>query len=180
MSWETAQFQAICLDQQLLASISYCSSLQDAIVVMCRVDPEERRPQAICMCPTRELVVQNLEVVRKMGRYTGIEAVGVNELRVERFMPPITAQIVIGTAGKITNLISRRKLVLDSMRVLVFDEADEMMKVDGFKDTSVGMIQNVRKASEGVQILLFSATFGDSVKNYVTKVPSEYLILTSC
>jgi hypothetical protein len=34
------------------------------------------------------------------------------------------------------------------------------------------MIQNVRKASEGVQILLFSATFGDSVKNYVTKVPS--------
>ena len=139
-------------------------------MVECRVDPGERQPQAICMCPTRELVVQNLDVVRKMGKYTGIEAVGVNELRMGRGMPAITAQIVIGTAGRITNLISSRKLVLDSVRVLVFDEADEMMKVDGFKDTSVGMIQNVRKVSEGVQILLFSATFGDSVKNYVTKV----------
>lgn len=136
------------------------------------MDPEERKPQAICMCPTRELVVQNLEVVRKMGKYTGIEAVGVNELRMGRSMPPVTAQIVIGTAGRITNLISSRKLVLDNVRVLVFDEADEMMKVDGFKDSSVGMIQNVRKVSEGVQILLFSATFGDSVKSYVTKVLS--------
>ena len=134
------------------------------------MDPQERTPQAICMCPTRELVVQNLDVVRKMGKHTGIEAVGVNELRIGRSMPAITAQIVIGTAGKMMNLISSRKLVLDTVRVLVFDEADEMMKVDGFKDTSVGMIQNVRKVSEGVQILLFSATFGDSVKNYVTKV----------
>lgn len=146
----------------------------------CRVDPEERRPQAICMCPTRELVVQNLEVVRKMGKYTGIEAVGVNEMRIGRSMPPVTAQIVIGTAGKITNLISSRKLVLDTVRVLVFDEADEMMKVDGFKDTSVGMIQNVRKVSEGVQILLFSATFGDSVKNYVTKVCIRSLMFKAC
>lgn len=145
-------------------------------MVGCRVDPAERKPQAICMCPTRELVVQNLEVVRKMGKYTGIEAIGVNELRMARSMPPVTAQIVIGTAGKITNLISSRKLALDDVRVLVFDEADEMMKVDGFKDTSVGMIQNVRKASESVQILLFSATFGDSVKNYVTKVQSILLV----
>jgi superfamily II DNA/RNA helicase len=126
------------------------------------------------MCPTRELVVQNLDVLRKMGKHTGISAVGVNELRIGRSLPPIRAQIVIGTAGKITNLIASRKLTLDNVKVLVFDEADEMMKVDGFKDTSVRMIQEVRKVSEGVQILLFSATFDDSVKSYVTKVPSQH------
>lgn len=79
---------------------------------------------------------------------------------------------MIGTAGKVTNLISSRKLALDRIRILVFDEADEMMKVDGFKDTSVRMIQQVRKVSEGTQVLLFSATFDESIKSYCTKVRS--------
>lgn len=135
-----------------------------------RVDPGDECPQAICMCPTRELVVQNLAVLRKMGKRTGITSVGVNEIRVSRSMPPVREQVVIGTAGKVTNLISSRKLALDRIRILVFDEADEMMKVDGFKDTSVRMIQQVRKVSEGTQVLLFSATFDESIKSYCTKV----------
>jgi ATP-dependent RNA helicase DDX19/DBP5 len=140
----------------------------------CRVDPEEQVPQALCMCPTRELVVQNLDVLRKMSKYTGVTSVGVNEVFVGRYMDPIRAQVVIGTAGKVTNLISKRKLALDRIKILVFDEADEMMKVDGFKDTSVRMINDVRKASQGAQILLFSATFDESIKNYCTKVRIIY------
>ena len=42
--------------------------------MLSRVDPNLQSPQAICVCPTRELVVQNLEVLQKMGKHTKITA----------------------------------------------------------------------------------------------------------
>ncbi len=44
------------------------------VLVPCRVNPAVPEPQALCMCPTRELVVQNLLVLQRMAKYTGIKA----------------------------------------------------------------------------------------------------------
>lgn len=42
------------------------------LAMLSRVDPKRRQPQALCTCPTRELVVQNMQVLQRMGKHTGI------------------------------------------------------------------------------------------------------------
>jgi ATP-dependent RNA helicase DDX19/DBP5 len=122
------------------------------------------------MCPTRELVVQNLEVVRKLATHTEVTSIGTNEMQSGRRQPPITQQIVIGTAGKLKSMIASRLLGLDGIRILVFDEADQMLSTDGFQESSIQMISMLRRVAPDVQFLLFSATFDDHVKNYCRKV----------
>jgi superfamily II DNA/RNA helicase len=97
----------------------------------CRIDPNLHHPQALCMCPTRELVVQNLEVLRKLAVHTTVTSIGTSEIQAGR-IPQISQQVVIGTAGKLKSLVASRALPLDDMKVLVFDEADVMLDVDGF------------------------------------------------
>ena len=54
--------------------------------------------------------------------------------------------------------------------MLVFDEADQMLMTEGFKDISFKMLSFIRKVSPDVQILLFSATFSDRIREYCNKV----------
>ncbi|CAN1146268.1 DEAD-box ATP-dependent RNA helicase 38, partial [Linum perenne] len=99
--------------------------------MLSRVNPSFRAPQALCICPTRELAIQNIEVLQKMGKYTGItsECVVPMDSGNDRFKPrpPVFAQVVIGTPGTIKRLMSQRKLSVEEMKVLVFDEADHML-----------------------------------------------------
>ncbi|KAL8168190.1 hypothetical protein V2J09_009689 [Rumex salicifolius] len=148
--------------------------------MLSRVDPELKAPQALCMCPTRELVIQNLEVLSKMGKYTGIAAERAvpesdNEARVPAHKRgPITAQVVIGTPGTIKRLISYRKLSLIHMKILVYDEADHMLAEDGFRDDSLKIMNDIKKSGANCQVLLFSATFSETVKNFVTRTIPDY------
>eukprot|EP00899_Mesostigma_viride_P000589 jgi/Mesvir1/10530/Mv21769-RA.3 len=84
---------------------------------------------------------------------------------------PITAQIVIGTPGKLKNWVTKtRQLALKDIVILVFDEADEMMSQDGFADDSVRMLKEIQKATRNkTQILLFSATFSEQVKQFTLR-----------
>jgi len=75
---------------------------------------------------------QNMEVLQKMGKYTGISsecAVPIESRNNDRsrYRPPISAQVVIGTPGTIKRLMSQKKLGVNDMKVLVFDEADHML-----------------------------------------------------
>ncbi|RVW47950.1 DEAD-box ATP-dependent RNA helicase 38 [Vitis vinifera] len=70
--------------------------------MLSRVDPKLQVPQALCICPTRELAIQNLEVLRKMGKHTGIEsecAIPMDSANYTSISqrPPVKAQVVIGT-----------------------------------------------------------------------------------
>eukprot|EP00955_Chlamydomonas_euryale_P011798 126679-Chlamydomonas_euryale.AAC.1 len=108
-----------------------------------RVDPKLNQPQALCMCPTRELVVQNLNVLNRMGKFTGIRATSTATDGADGSgfrKDPINEQVVIGAHGKLKAWASKRILSLDSIAILVFDEADEMLKADGFADDSVGQL----------------------------------------
>ncbi|GMH30177.1 hypothetical protein Nepgr_032020 [Nepenthes gracilis] len=149
--------------------------------MLSRVDPKLQAPQALCICPTRELALQNLEVLKKMAKYTAITA----ESAVQESLndpahipiskrPPITTQIVIGTPGTVKKWISYKKLSLVYMKILVFDEADHMLAQDGFRDDSLRIMNEIKKNASNCQVLLFSATFNDTVKNFVTRTIPDY------
>ncbi|XP_021770513.1 DEAD-box ATP-dependent RNA helicase 38-like [Chenopodium quinoa] len=149
--------------------------------MLSRVDPKQQAPQALCICPTRELVIQNLEVLQKMGKYTGITAERAIPENLDNpthtpinKRPPITTQVIIGTPGTIKKWISLRKLSLSYMKILVFDEADHMLAADGFKDDSLRIMSDIKKSAPKCQVLLFSATFSELVKQFVTKAISDY------
>jgi predicted RNase H-like nuclease len=84
--------------------------------------------------------------------------------------PPITQHVVVGTAGKLKSLMASRLLGLEGIKIMVFDEADQMLSVDGFQESSIQMIARLRQVAPEVQFLLFSATFDEQVKSYCMKV----------
>ncbi|KAF5204154.1 Dead-box atp-dependent rna helicase [Thalictrum thalictroides] len=145
--------------------------------MLSRVDPNLKEVQALCICPTRELAIQNMEVLNKMGKYTGISSVcaipsGSADIPIAK-SAEIKAQVVIGTPGRIRNLMTSRKLNTSNLKVLVFDEADHMLDDDGFKDDSLKIRRLMAKDNAHYQVLLFSATFNDTVKNFVSKVVKD-------
>ncbi|CAM6098461.1 unnamed protein product [Calypogeia fissa] len=160
--------------------------------MLSRVNPAIKAPQALCVCPTRELAIQNEEVLLKMGKYTGItsastaaaDTTGVFSSRREQ----IVEQVVIGTPGTLKRWMTRDKiLATKNINVLVFDEADHMFDQDGFQDDSLRIMNNIKASrGSGCQVLLFSATFSEKVKNFTLRaipkankifVPKEELSL---
>ncbi|KAI3848518.1 hypothetical protein MKW92_015542 [Papaver armeniacum] len=143
--------------------------------MLSRIDINLKAPQAICICPTRELAIQNLEVLARMGKHTKITSIaavptGKTGLRSDR--APICDQIVVGTPGTIKKWMSQNRFNARDIKMLVFDEADHMLAEGGFKDDSERIMNTLRKSSAHCQVLLFSATFNDtvSVKNFVSKM----------
>uniref|UniRef100_A0A0D6QVS5 RNA helicase n=1 Tax=Araucaria cunninghamii TaxID=56994 RepID=A0A0D6QVS5_ARACU len=143
--------------------------------MLSRVDPKVNAPQALCVCPTRELAMQNQEVLQKMGKYTGITSVCAVPTDVGSHVStsrrgPVNEHIVIGTPGTLKKWMSTKVLSMRYITILVFDEADHMLAQDGFKDDSLRIIKDIQKNRGSCQILLFSATFDENVKQFVTKV----------
>lgn len=142
--------------------------------MLSRVDPDLKATQAICVCPTRELAIQNEEVLLKMGKYTGITSVCAIPSDSGSFSTTrrgqIVDQVVIGTPGTIKKWISYKTLNTSQIKILVFDEADHMLAQDGFQDDSLRVIRDIRRHQPDLQILLFSATFDEAVKQFAMKV----------
>ena len=137
------------------------------VLGMLKVVSSEKKPQAICLCPTRELAKQIVEEVEKMGKYLLVEA-GLTiktVLKEERFErgDKITDQIVIGTPGKVWTLVNLKVCNPDGIRMFVLDEADDMLALGGLGDQTK-RIRN--KLPKELQILFFSATWTDEVKSF--------------
>jgi ATP-dependent RNA helicase DDX19/DBP5 len=147
-----------------------------ALGMLFRVDVNRKVPQALCIGPTRELVRQIAAVVKGMGKFTGIEiflAIPGNDLaRGES----LTAQIVIGTPGKIENLIKKKTLDTREIKIFVLDEADVMVGEDGMRDRSVVIKKSIKNKS--CQFLLFSATYADDVREFAMKMVPNHNIIT--
>ena len=144
--------------------------------MLSRCDASVNEPQALCICPTRELVIQNRRVLEKMGKYTGIRCVTTGEKR-DLKGSAIDAQIVIGTPGTLKSWMRPgrfQQLNVSGIKILVFDEADQMMAATGFADDSTRMFKEIQKATARrggqVQVLLFSATFSEQVFKFCTAV----------
>ncbi|KAK2965363.1 hypothetical protein RJ640_024105, partial [Escallonia rubra] len=124
--------------------------------MLSRVDPRLAAPQALCICPTRELANQNMEVLKRMGKYTGITAecavpADSRDPTSRSRRPPVTAQVVIGTPGTINRWMTARTLGMSCMKVLVFDEADHMLAESGFKEDSLRIMKTIVKFNPDCQ-----------------------------
>lgn len=77
-------------------------------------------------------MMQNMEVLKKMGKYTGITSECAIPMDSTNYIPvsqraPISAQVVIGTPGTINKWVTAKKLSMSYLKILVFDEADHML-----------------------------------------------------
>ncbi|XP_024381220.1 DEAD-box ATP-dependent RNA helicase 38 [Physcomitrium patens] len=143
--------------------------------MLSRIDPQLKAPQALCVCPTRELVNQNEEVVTRMGRYTGITTASTATVETPSHLyssrrEKIVDQLVIGTPGTLKRWITKDKaLDTRNIKILVFDEADQMFDQDGFQDDSLRLWRDINRSGKSCQVLLFSATFSEKVKSFAMK-----------
>lgn len=123
-----------------------------------RIDQSVSGCQAIIVAPTRELAIQILEVAKNIGQYTKIKmvlCVGKSDINISREeLCTDDATLVVGTPGRINDMIEKGFLSTRLIQLLVLDEADEMLS-EGFQD----QIKRIVKAIPSkAQICLFSAT----------------------
>lgn len=139
------------------------------IPILEKIDKNLRMPQAIVLLPTRELAVQVANEFRKIGKYMeGIRTVAVYggaDIREQINKLKGGAQIIVGTPGRIIDLIDRHVIKLGEINMAVLDEADEMLKM-GFRE-DIELI--LGKVDHPFQTLLFSATIPDAMKNIIKK-----------
>jgi ATP-dependent RNA helicase DeaD len=138
-----------------------------------KVDPKNLAVQAVILCPTRELAIQVSEELKKLSKYKrGIEILPVyGGQPIDRQIRALKkgVQIIIGTPGRVMDHMERRTLKLDSVKMIVLDEADEMLDM-GFREDIELIMKKVQKER---QTILFSATMSrailDLTKRYQTK-----------
>jgi len=128
-----------------------------AIGCLAVIDQKVQECQALILAPTRELACQIQKVVLALGDYMDIKVhacVGGTAVRDDIRTLQAGVHIVVGTPGRVNDMITRRALRLDSMKQFFLDEADEMLS-RGFKEQIYDIFKFL---PEQVQVCLFSAT----------------------
>ncbi|ADB49529.1 DEAD/DEAH box helicase [Conexibacter woesei] len=134
------------------------------------VDPSDRDVQALVLTPTRELCIQVTQALRSYGARKGIDVVAVfggAPIRSQQAQLRAGGQIVVGTVGRVKDLISRHSLMLHGTRFVVLDEADEMLDLGFLED-----VEKILALTPGSrQTALFSATMPPEIR----KLSERYL-----
>ncbi len=129
-----------------------------------QIDTDRNDIQALVLTPTRELASQVANSVYKYGEFGSARVISIyGGVSYDRQLRRLEkgAHIVVGTPGRLLDLIQRRALKLSSVRYVVLDEADEMLKM-GFIEDVQTILQEIPK--EQRQTALFSATLSDEVR----------------
>jgi len=127
------------------------------------VDPDNDEVQAVVLTPTRELCIQVTQALRAYAEHLDVEIVAVfggAPIRSQQSQLRAGAQVVVGTVGRMMDLISRHSLVLTAARYVVLDEADEMLDLGFIEDVE----KILRLCPAGRQTALFSATMPPPIK----------------
>jgi len=128
------------------------------------IDETVDETQALIIAPTHELADQTAAVIKQLGTYLKIRPMllvgGTSVDKNKTDLNEIKPHVVIGTPGRIHDMIRRRYLKVDKMKLLVIDEADEMMS-SGFKDQMYNIFRHLHN---DIQVALFSATYSDELE----------------
>jgi translation initiation factor 4A len=114
-----------------------------SISVLQKLDPNIKQCQALILAPTRELAQQIQKVVVAIGDFMNVEChacIGGTSVRDDMKALQEGPQVVVGTPGRVQDMIQRRFLKTDSMKMFVLDEADEMLSVS-LKEESMHFFQ---------------------------------------
>jgi ATP-dependent RNA helicase DeaD len=132
------------------------------------IDPSDDEVQALVLTPTRELCIQVTQALRAYGAKRGINVTAVfggAPIRTQQAQLKEGAQVVVGTVGRVMDLMSRHSLVLSSTRFVVLDEADEMLDLGFFEDVE----KILARCPSGRQTALFSATMPPPIRKLAEK-----------
>jgi translation initiation factor 4A len=132
------------------------------------IDLKQIRTQALILAPTRELAQQIQKVVRALGDFLNITShacIGGTLVRDDIRTLQQGVQVVVGTPGRVYDMINRQALTLASVILFVLDEADEMLS-RGFKDQIYDIFQHMPPK---VQVCLFSATMPEEILDISTR-----------
>ncbi len=139
-----------------------------SIGTLSNIDYELKHTQAIIMAPTRELADQIHKVITALGNYTGCRiSLCCGQMYIDDNIK--TSQVIVGTTGRILDLIGRGLIDTSHMKLLILDEADEMLS-DGFKEQVYEIYQ---KFPENIQVCIISATLSPEVIEYSNQIMED-------
>jgi len=144
-----------------------------ALPVIQQLNEDDDSVQSLILCPTRELALQITKDIENYIKYSpGVSVTPVyggeridKQIRALKKRP----QIVVGTPGRVNDMIKRRVLKVGAIKWLILDEADEMLNM-GFKEELDTILENT---PENKQVLLFSATMNKPVRRIADNYMNE-------
>lgn len=147
------------------------------IPVIERIDPAFRGIQTLILCPTRELAVQTATELNQVAKYKrGIQILPIyGGQSIERQIAALRKepQIIIGTPGRIMDHMRRHTLKLSHLKMMVLDEADEMLNM-GFREDIDTILEEVPKER---QTILFSATMPRPIMELTAKYQTDPILI---
>ena len=143
------------------------------IPLLMKVDPHNKKTQAIVLCPTRELAIQVAEEIRNLSKYMhGVKILpvygGQDIVKQIRSLKGGT-QIIIGTPGRVMDHLRRKTIKCDYVNTIVLDEADEMLNM-GFREDIETVLEYI---PEERQTVLFSATMPKPILDITRKYQKD-------
>jgi ATP-dependent RNA helicase DeaD len=132
------------------------------------VDTSDNEVQALVLTPTRELCIQVTQALRAYGEKKGVKVTAVfggAPIRTQMAQLKEGAQVVVGTVGRVMDLMGRHSLMLSSARFVVLDEADEMLDLGFLEDVETIL----SRCPSGRQTALFSATMPPEIRKLAEK-----------
>ncbi len=134
--------------------------------------PGQRKPQALILSPTRELAMQVAKAMEGYGAYTGVRVLAI--YGGSSYSRQISAlkrgvDVVVGTPGRLLDLLNKKSLDLSAVRTLVLDEADEMLSMGFIDDIETLLDATATKR----QVALFSATMPSRIRQLAAKYLDE-------
>ena len=148
-----------------------------SIPMLQKINPDVKKPQAIVLCPTRELAVQVAEEIRKLAKYMSdikvLPVYGGQEIVRQIKSLKAGVQIIVGTPGRVMDHMRRKTVKFDSVSMVILDEADEMLDM-GFRED---METILTETPEERQTVLFSATMPKPIMDIARKFQKDAKII---
>ncbi len=143
------------------------------IATLERIDPKNKKLQAVILCPTRELAIQVSEELKNLSKYKKririLPVYGGQPIGRQIKALKEGVQIIIGTPGRVMDHLDRRTLKMGDVKIIILDEADEMLDM-GFRDDIETI---VKKIPEQRQTILFSATMPKAILKLTKRYQSN-------
>lgn len=147
------------------------------IPMLQKINPKNKKLQAVVLCPTRELAIQVAEEIRKLARYMhGVKILpiyGGQDIVKQIRSLKSGVQIIIGTPGRVMDHMRRKTIKLGDINTVILDEADEMLNM-GFVEDIETILKEV---PEERQTVLFSATMPQEIQNIAQKFQKDPVLV---
>ncbi|KJA14118.1 hypothetical protein HYPSUDRAFT_1074081, partial [Hypholoma sublateritium FD-334 SS-4] len=136
--------------------------------MLTRIDYDLNKPQAISLARSRELARQIMSVITAVSKYTSVRTVYAIKDSLPHDATNVTAQIIVGTPGTMSDLLRRKVRHRRHVEVFLLDEVDNMLDQDGLGEQTL-CVKNLLRAKQ-LQVILFSATLPGHVRSYASKI----------